>query len=46
MTLTERNQKVRDFFNGKIDTSDDVHSEYMQTKIGYILRGKLCTIGQ
>ncbi len=33
MTLTERNQKVRDFFNDKIDTYDDVHSEYMQTKI-------------
>ena len=33
MTLTERNQKVRVFFNDKIDTYDDVHSEYMQTKI-------------
>ena len=33
MTLEERNQKVRAFFNGKIDTYDDVHSEYMKTKI-------------
>ncbi len=33
MTLSERNQKVRNFFNGRIDTYDDVHSEYMQTKI-------------
>ncbi len=33
MTLEERNQKVRAFFNGKIDTYDDVHSEYMKTKV-------------
>lgn len=33
MTLEERNQKVRTFFNGKIDTYDDVHSEYMKTKV-------------
>ena len=33
MTLEERNQKVRKFFNGKIDNYDDVHSEYMKTKV-------------
>ena len=33
MTLEERNQKVRAFFNGKIDTYEDVHSEYMKTKV-------------
>ena len=33
MTLEERNQKVRAFFNGKIDTYDDVHTEYMKTKV-------------
>ena len=33
MTLEERNQKVRKFFNGKIDSYDDVHSEYMKTKV-------------
>ena len=33
MTLEERNQKVRAFFNGRIDTYDDVHSEYMKTKV-------------
>ena len=32
MNLYERNQKVRNFFNEKIDTYDDVHSEYMKTK--------------
>ena len=31
--LEERNQKIRAFFNGRIDTYDDVHSEYMKTKI-------------
>ena len=33
MTLEERNQKVRKFFNGKIDSYDDVRSEYMKTKV-------------
>ncbi|MBR6294960.1 MAG: class I SAM-dependent methyltransferase [Treponema sp.] len=33
MTLEERNQKVRAFFNGRIGTYDDVHSEYMKTKV-------------
>ena len=33
MTLEERNQKVRKFFNGIIDSYDDVHSEYMKTKV-------------
>ncbi|MBO4731862.1 MAG: class I SAM-dependent methyltransferase [Spirochaetaceae bacterium] len=33
MTLQERNQQVRAFFNGKIDTYDNVHSEYMKTKV-------------
>lgn len=32
MNLYERNQKVRHFFNDKIDTYDDVHKEFMQTK--------------
>lgn len=32
MNLYERNQKVRAFFNEKIDTYDDVHKEFMQTK--------------
>ena len=32
MNLQERNQKVRAFFNEKIDTYDDVHKEFMQTK--------------
>ena len=32
MNLNERNQKVRSFFNEKIDTYDDVHSEFMETK--------------
>lgn len=32
MNLYERNQKVRNFFNEKIDTYDDVHSEFMDTK--------------
>ena len=32
MNLYERNQKVRNFFNEKIDTYDDVHSEFMETK--------------
>ena len=32
MNLYERNQKVRAFFNEKIDTYDDVHSAFMKTK--------------
>jgi len=32
MNLYDRNQKVRNFFNEKIDTYDDVHSEFMETK--------------
>ena len=32
MNLYERNQKQRNFFNEKIDTYDDVHSEFMETK--------------
>ena len=32
MNLYERNQKQRTFFNEKIDTYDDVHSTYMDTK--------------
>ncbi len=32
MNLYERNQKVRSFFNEKIDTYDDVHAEFMSTK--------------
>ena len=32
MNLYERNQKQRSFFNEKIDTYDDVHSTYMETK--------------
>lgn len=32
MNLYERNQKVRAFFNEKIETYDDVHSAFMKTK--------------
>ena len=32
MNLKERNEKVREFFNGKIDSYDDVHQQYMDTK--------------
>ena len=32
MNLYERNQKQRIFFNEKIDSYDDVHSTYMETK--------------
>ena len=32
MNLYDRNQKQRTFFNEKIDTYDDVHSTYMNTK--------------
>lgn len=32
MDLYERNQKQRTFFNEKIDSYDDVHSTYMETK--------------
>lgn len=32
MNLQDRNQKQRSFFNDKIDTYDDVHSTYMETK--------------
>lgn len=32
MNLYERNQKQRAFFNEKIDSYDDVHSTYMETK--------------
>ena len=32
MNLYERNQKQRSFFNEKIDTYDDVHSTFMETK--------------
>ena len=32
MNLRERNEKVRDFFNGKIESYDDVHAQYMDTK--------------
>ena len=32
MNLYERNQKVRSFFNGKIDSYDDVHKDFMETK--------------
>ena len=32
MSLRERNEKVRVFFNGKIDSYDDVHKPYMYTK--------------
>ena len=32
MNLYERNQKLRTFFNEKIDSYDDVHSTYMETK--------------
>ena len=32
MNLYERNQKQRTFFNKKIDSYDDVHNTYMETK--------------
>ena len=32
MNLYDRNQKQRSFFNEKIDTYDDVHATYMETK--------------
>lgn len=32
MNLYERNQKQRTFFNEEIDTYDDVHATYMDTK--------------
>lgn len=32
MNLYDRNQKQRSFFNEKIDTYDNVHSTYMETK--------------
>ena len=32
MNLYERNQKQRSFFNEKIDTYDEVHSTFMETK--------------
>lgn len=32
MNLYDRNQKQRSFFNEKIDTYDEVHSTYMETK--------------
>lgn len=32
MNLYERNQKQREFFNEKIDTYDDVHESFMETK--------------
>ena len=32
MNLKDRNNKVREFFNEKIDSYDDVHSSYMDTK--------------
>jgi len=32
MNLYERNQKQREFFNEKIDSYDNVHSTYMETK--------------
>ena len=32
MNLYERNQKQRTFFNEKIDSYDDVHSTYIETK--------------
>lgn len=32
MNLYDRNQKVRAFFNEKIDSYDEVHSSYMDTK--------------
>ena len=32
MNLYERNQRQRTFFNEKIDTYDDVHATYMDTK--------------
>ena len=32
MNLYERNQKQKVFFNEKIDSYDDSHSTYMETK--------------
>ena len=32
MNLYDRNQKQRSFFNEKIDTYDEVHLTYMETK--------------
>ena len=32
MNLKERNETVRNFFNEKIDSYDDVHAQYMDTK--------------
>ena len=32
MNLRDRNEKVRNFFNEKIDSYDDVHAEFMGTK--------------
>lgn len=32
MNLYERNQKIRNFFNEKIDTYDDTHEVFMETK--------------
>lgn len=32
MNLKERNEKIRTFFNEKIDTYEDVHKEYLKTK--------------
>lgn len=32
MDLTERKNDMRDFFDRKIDTYDEVHSQYMETK--------------
>ena len=32
MNLYERNKRVMDFFDEKIDTYDDVHREFMQSK--------------
>lgn len=32
MNLKERNERVREFFNGKIDSYDDIHESYMDTK--------------
>lgn len=32
MNLKERNEKVRNFFNEKIDTYDDVHNHFMDSK--------------
>ncbi len=32
MDLNERNQNMRNFFNNKIDTYDDVHEQFLRTK--------------